>query len=145
MAVKWLRNVVDKWFNRGDHAEPNDEPEIGVVTLITGKDMNSNAQYAYAFIPARNYHDFSLAVEKGGSYKVSDFGYVLCHGNGAEPPERVKQEMKDKYAASDQFEKELEEYAKQFGTNPLLTILSNTRPDVPVPHLDWPQAWETFL
>jgi hypothetical protein len=75
------------------------------VVLIHGT-LNDEPYYIYARIPLNQFLAFKEA-EKAGDLDITKFGEILAHGYGAQPSEKLKQEMAQKYGALDSFEADL--------------------------------------
>lgn len=88
-----------------DVAQKLDEG-MGVLVLVSGTLTNGQTHYAYASIPPSKYVAFKEA-EAAGHYNLADFGNILAHGEGEEPPTDVKQRMEEEYGANHYLEEEL--------------------------------------
>lgn len=79
---------------------------LSVVVLVQGALEDGKPHYAYVRIPKDRYRDFKRA-EATGSYDVRAYGEVLAHGEGLDPPESVRTQMRTQYGAHHLFEEEL--------------------------------------
>ncbi len=77
-----------------------------VLVLVQGVLENGKSHYAYARIPKDQYLAFKYA-EATGSYDIRVYGEVLAHGEGLEPPESVRTDMRLQYGVSHMFEEDL--------------------------------------
>jgi len=77
-----------------------------ILTLVTGTLRDGSAHYAYASIPLARYMDFKLAESRGG-YRLEDYGEVVAHGEGLEPPAEMRRRMEEERGANHLFEEEL--------------------------------------
>lgn len=99
-TTTWQRKVG------GAKAEASEE-SVATVVLVRGENMEGQAQWAYALIPADNYMAFREA-EAAGAYDLAAYGTVVASGNGAEPPEDVRAAMAEEYGCNPAFEQEME-------------------------------------
>jgi hypothetical protein len=97
-------NTDDKEFQQA-FMEKMDE-NVGIITLVTGELENGKPYHAYALIKPSHYFAFKEA-EKKGNYDLAEFGEILAHGEGLEPPEATQKMMQEKYGANHRFEEEL--------------------------------------
>lgn len=81
--------------------------DINVLALICGALENGEPHWAYASIPLTKYDSFK-AAEQAGNYDLADYGQVLEHGAGTEPPPQIVAQMKEKYGVDHAFEAELD-------------------------------------
>ena len=88
------------------------DEQVRVLVLVTGTLEDGASQWAYASIPFTKYEAFKAAEAKG-HYDLGEFGRVLEHGEGSEPPAEVVQKMKDEFGADHKFEEELEAMMQQ--------------------------------
>ncbi len=77
-----------------------------MCVLVKGLSASGEAQYAYVAIAFDKYEEF-LKAEAAGSYDLSAFGTILCHGLGAEPPIELQKEMEEKYDISHDLEQQI--------------------------------------
>jgi hypothetical protein len=83
--------------------------DMGIITLVTGEVEDGSSHYAYAKIYPSKYFEF-LEVSKKGNYDLSNYGEILAHGEGSQPPIEVQKEMEEKHGADNKFESELVEF-----------------------------------
>lgn len=102
MASKWQDKISSPGKDTDNFSLPEGEAPA-VITLVRGENKAGNPQWAYAKIPAQNYLPFKMAEEQG-NYNLNEFGEILKFGSGKEPPESIKQEMKEQYNCDDTFE-----------------------------------------
>jgi hypothetical protein len=95
---------------------PSIMEEHAFITLVQGQ-IDGKSYYAYARIPLSKYLAFKEAEEKG-DYDLADFGEILEHGPGKNPPPEVKKRMIEKYKISENFEEEVIDAFKQILKDP---------------------------
>lgn len=96
-----------------DHALHTLDEKLSILVLVSGTLKNGESHYAYASIPPSHYPAFKEA-QAAGSFKLEDFGSILTHGEGKEPPPEIKQRMTDEYGANHYFEQEMQQLLSRF-------------------------------
>jgi len=92
--------------------EPSDEETqaldeaLNILVLISGKLKDGAAHYAYLSVPLSKYELFKQA-EAAGNYDAAQYGKILAHGKGKEPPLDVQQRMEEEYSVNHTFEKDV--------------------------------------
>jgi len=67
-----------------------------VYVLVKGETSDDKPFWAYvAMLPPR-YLEFKV-VESEGNYNLHDYGTIIKSGEGKEPPDAIREYMKDKY------------------------------------------------
>lgn len=89
------------------------DEQLRIIVLVTGALEDGTSQWAYASIPLTKYEAFKAAQDKG-HYDLGDYGIILEHGSGKEPPAAIIQKMKDEHGADHKFEEELDAMIKNF-------------------------------
>ncbi len=92
------------------------DEEVQLIVLVTGTLEDGSAHYAYASIPPSKYQAFKNA-EAVGNYDLTEYGKILAHGEGLEPPEEVKKRMEDEHGADHMFEEQLQEMMNGLNTS----------------------------
>ena len=97
---------------------PNDtshavDDAMNVLVLVSGTLTDGQSHYAYASIPLSKYEPFKQA-EAAGNYDLAQFGKILEHGEGREPPEDVKKRMAEDYGVNHYFESDLQDIMARF-------------------------------
>src|SRR5262245_3045997 len=87
------------------------DEDVGILVLVQGTLPDGSAHYAYASVPPSRYMAFKEAEAKG-NYDLAQFGNILAHGKGKEPPADVRARMEQEYGANHRFEEELEAWTK---------------------------------
>lgn len=87
------------------------DQELQLLVLVRGELTDGSAHYAYASIPPSKYNAFKQA-EAQGNYDLAQFGKILAHGQGENPPAEVQKQMEEEYGASHMFEEQLESLIK---------------------------------
>jgi len=82
------------------------DADLQILVLVSGELADGSAHYAYASIPPSKYAAFKEA-EVRGNYDLGDFGTILRHGPGLNPPPDVERAMEEEYGTSHHFEEEL--------------------------------------
>lgn len=77
-----------------------------IVLLVTGTRDNDEPFWAYLSLSPLRYYDFK-AAEARGNYNLKDFGDIIEHGKGKNPPADIAKKMKDQYGLDDDFEEKL--------------------------------------
>lgn len=90
------------------------DEKLSILVLVSGTLKNGESHYAYASIPPSLYGAFKKA-QAAGSFKLEEFGSILSHGEGKEPPPEVKQRMTDEFGANHYFEQEMEQLMARAG------------------------------
>lgn len=85
-----------------------------VITFLSGIDIQRQPYWVYLAVPVENFESFTQAQDHGG-FDLEEYGEVLAYGNGEEPPEDVKQAMKDNYDFDDHFENKLKSFTSLLG------------------------------
>ena len=80
---------------------------LHILSLVRGYRTNGKPGYAYILIPCDRYEAFK-AAEARGCYDLGEFGHVVAHGDGLEPPAEVKHAMQEQYGAQEDFIESLE-------------------------------------
>ncbi|MBN67405.1 MAG: hypothetical protein CMM94_07570 [Rickettsiales bacterium] len=88
------------------------DTQMHILVLVQGELEDGQAHYAYASIPPSKYQAFKEAEAKG-HYDLADFGVILVHGPGKEPPDEVKRRMEEEHGANHMFEEQLDAALKQ--------------------------------
>lgn len=83
------------------------------IILVRGKLGNGNGHYAYVLMNLSQFVRYKRA-EQMGNFNVSDYGKVLQHGEGNEPPLQIQREMEHTYCASMDLAKQLENITAAF-------------------------------
>lgn len=86
---------------------------VEIIVLVRGTLADGRAFWAYASMPPSRYPAYKAMETAGQSYRLEDWGTILRHGLGEEPPLDVKVEMHDAYGADDQFETNMLRLADQ--------------------------------
>ena len=97
---------MNEMINNDDLLKDIDE-QVRVLVLVTGTLESGESQWAYASIPLTKYDAFKAAEAKG-HYDLGEFGRIMEHGEGSEPPADIIQKMKDEHGADHKFEDELD-------------------------------------
>ena len=79
---------------------------MGILVLVSGTLTNGQSHYAYASIAPSKYAAFKQAEAKG-DYDLAQFGKILAHGEGEEPPQEVKQQMQEEFGVNHYLEEDL--------------------------------------
>lgn len=82
--------------------------EIGYITLIQAINEEDHPYWYYVSIAPSKYEAFKKAEEEG-AYDINDYGEILYHGPGTEPPEDVVKMMQENYGTRDDFEEAFEQ------------------------------------
>ncbi len=90
------------------------DEDVGILVLVQGTLPDGKSHYAYASIPPSKYMAFKEA-EAAGNYDLADFGKILAHGEGVEPPSDVVKRMADEHGASHTFEEDFEAWLAEIG------------------------------
>lgn len=90
------------------------DEDVGILVLVQGTLPGGEAHYAYASIPPSRYMAFKEA-ESAGNYDLAQFGKILAHGPGKNPPPDVVKKMADEHGASLTFEEDFEKWLAEFG------------------------------
>ena len=88
------------------------DEQVRILVLITGTLEDGGTHWAYASIPFTKYEAFKAAEAKG-NYDLGDYGRILEHGEGAEPPADVVRKMTEEHGADHKFEEELDAMMQQ--------------------------------
>ena len=80
-----------------------------VYVLVKGVKGDGTDFWAYVGMTPEKYLAFKQ-VEKGGNYNLVDFGSIVKHGPGSEPPPEIVQFMKENYDFDETLESSLEVY-----------------------------------
>lgn len=89
------------------------DADVGILVLVQGTLPDGSAYYAYASIPPSKYMAFKEAEAKG-HYDLAQFGKILAHGKGTEPPPEVVKQMAEEHGASHTFEEDFEKWVAEF-------------------------------
>lgn len=100
------------WQDKVKGAPESPDATVATVVLVRGEAEDGRPQWAYALIPADRYQEFRMA-EEAGAYDLADFGTVLHHGLGEEPPQAIREHMAAEYGCNPRFEEELAEALEQ--------------------------------
>ncbi len=76
------------------------------IVFVRGVSPDKKPIWAFAAIQSNLYAKFKIAEAKG-TYDLSQFGSIIEHGQGIQPPEEVLQHMRSAYGASMDFEENL--------------------------------------
>lgn len=76
---------------------------LAALVLVQGVLEDGRAHYAYVSIPRDRYAAFKQA-ELTGPYDIRDFGSVLYHGEGLNPPPKIQSLIEKHYGGTHQFE-----------------------------------------
>lgn len=90
------------------------DADVGILVLVSGTLPDGSSHYAYASIPPSKYMAFKEA-EAAGNYDLAEFGKILAHGEGKDPPPDVVKQMADEHGASLTFEADFEKWLADFG------------------------------
>jgi len=82
------------------------DADIAILVLVQGTLTDGTSHYAYVSIPPSRYMMFKEA-EASGNYNLAEFGKILMHGKGKEPPHDVQKQMETEYGANHCFEEQL--------------------------------------
>ncbi|MBN8531330.1 MAG: hypothetical protein J0L97_05655 [Alphaproteobacteria bacterium] len=95
-------------------AQPLDPNEPMVVNLVRGMTVDGQPQYAYVAVRAAINTQFREALATTDC-DVQEWGIVLAHGTGENPPPEVMQQMEQQYGVNHNLEHEMYEqmYGKQ--------------------------------
>lgn len=103
-------------MDKKDEFEKIIDSEIGYIEFIQAtyldEDKTEKQHWYYVSIAPSKYEAFKSAQENG-SYDIKDFGEILYHGPGTEPPEDIKELMREAYGIQDDFENHLSQAVKQ--------------------------------
>lgn len=90
------------------------DAEVGILVLVQGALPDGSGHYAYASIPPSKYLAFKEA-EAAGNYDLAQYGKILAHGAGKNPPPDVVKKMADEHGASLTFEEDFEKWLAEIG------------------------------
>lgn len=77
-----------------------------IMVLCKGQDGYGNPCWAYICIKPSMAQSFKEAREKG-VFNLEDYGSVIEHGNGTEPPEDIRMSMERNYGMNHNYENKL--------------------------------------
>jgi len=84
------------------------DEQVAVVVFVSGYKSDDTAYYAYVMMAPSKFAEYQK-VKDQGDFDLASFGEIIKWGEGLEPSEDVKKEMKEKYNCSDDFEDKLKE------------------------------------
>jgi len=71
----------------------NFDSDFGMLTIVRGINSKDKEFWALIAIEASKYSEFKIA-EEIGNYNLSDYGEILEHGLGKNPPEEILNKFK---------------------------------------------------
>ena len=83
------------------------DSQLRILVLVKGRLANGESHYAYASMPPSAYAAFKEA-EAAGAYDLADFGDILAHGSGDQPPADVMAQMESSHGADHELESKLQ-------------------------------------
>ena len=93
-----LRELAKMIINKNDY----------IFILVKGQKTDDTDFWAYIAIHPSKYEFFKIA-EASGEYNLNEFGNIIRHGIGSEPPEADKTYMKQNFDFDETLEKTLKE------------------------------------
>ncbi len=84
-----------------DLADPDKMGSI--ITLIKGESQDGKKRWAYLSIKLEMYLAYTQALERE-NVDITKFGEILSSGEGEEPSDEIKKEMKEKHGTDEDFE-----------------------------------------
>ena len=82
------------------------DEEVGITVLTSVVLQDGSDHWAYLMVEPSRYMEFKEA-EIRGNYNLRDYGTVLSHGEGKEPPEDIKKKMEVIFNVNHNFEEEV--------------------------------------
>ncbi len=87
-----------------------------VYVLVKGVKGDGQDFWAYVGMTPEKFLAFKQ-VEKDGSYNLADFGSIVKHGSGTEPPAEIVRFMRENYNFDETLENSLEKYRKSLSSD----------------------------
>jgi len=72
----------------------------GELVLTTGRKADQTMYWAYIFMPHEKHTEF-MKIKDEGNLNLADYGQIIAHGEGIEPPEEVKQAIRDNFPVNE--------------------------------------------
>lgn len=77
-----------------------------IIVLVQGIMANDKAGYAYVLMRPEQYEAFEHARQIG-AHNVAEFGEVIAHGEGLEPPQETQNWVEERFGADHLFQYKL--------------------------------------
>src|ERR1700691_3029656 len=100
--------MINKLLNYPEFSEDQlkkADEEVSLIVFVNGKRPDDSAFWAFLAIPPSKIMGFKKAQQLGESFLLDEYGEIIKHGVGKEPPTDVVKEMQENYGFDPDFEK----------------------------------------